>query len=129
MSARLGRNARIFIDGVIVGFIRNINVKDSVEMIKDYSNESTRPAVSGPGKQTITFSFEHLYTDGSLLTRLRNGTQFDIVIAPTGTSTEAPYETLTNCTLLNRDLIADSASGLLENGSGEAEDHVPTEAA
>ena len=55
--------------------------------------DSLSPAIVAPGKQTFTWSAEKLYIDGAYMTLLLNGTEFDIVFAPTGSATQVPYET------------------------------------
>ena len=64
MSAKLGRNARLLKSGQPIGYGKNISVKASAEMIKDYSMDSLTPAVSGAGKQSFTWTMERLYTNG-----------------------------------------------------------------
>ncbi len=127
MSARLGRNARLYKDGTVIGFGKNISVKARAEILKDYSMDDTKPAVSGAGKQTFTWTMERLYTDGSFMTLLLGGTQFDLVFAPTGSSTTAPYETWSNCTITSVERTAGESGGLLEKIEGESEGVVPTD--
>ena len=127
MSARLGRNARLYKDGTVIGFIKNVSVKAQAEMIKDYSIDANTPAVSGPGKQSFTWSAERLYTSGAYMTLLLGGTQFDLIFAPTGSSNTAPYETWNNCTILNVERTFAETAGLIEKISGEAESVTVTE--
>jgi len=127
MSVRLGRNARLYKDGVVVAFGKNISVKATAEMIKEYSMDALTPAITGPGKQSFNWTMERLYTDSEFLTDLLAGTQFDMVFAPTGSSTTAPYETWANCTILSCERTAGEAGGLLEKISGEAESVTPTD--
>ena len=67
----LGRNARLVKDSVAIGYCKNISVKATQEMIKDYSMDSNDPAVSGPGKRTFTWSAERLFTDKTYLQLLK----------------------------------------------------------
>ena len=46
----LGRNARLFKAGTAIGYGKNISVKASAEIIKDYSMDALTPAVTGAGK-------------------------------------------------------------------------------
>ncbi len=83
--------------------------------------DSLTPAVTGAGKQTFTWSAERLHTTGAMLQLLLDGTQFDLIFAPTGTSTQAPYETWSNCTILSCEHSAGESGGVLEKIEGEAE--------
>jgi hypothetical protein len=71
----LGRNARLLKGGVAIGYGRNISVKASAELIKEYSMDSLTPAVSGAGKQSFTWSMERLFTDETYIVLLIAGTQ------------------------------------------------------
>ncbi len=118
---RLGRNARFYKDGTVIAYGKNISVKAQAEILKEYSMDALTPAVSGAGKQTFTWTCERLYTNGAFLTFLLAGTQFDIVFAPTGSSTTTPYETWSNCTITSRSVKAGESGGIIENIEGEAE--------
>ncbi len=59
----MGRNARLFKTGQPIGYGKNISVKASAEIIKDYSMDALTPAVSIAGKQAFTWSLERLFTD------------------------------------------------------------------
>jgi hypothetical protein len=89
----LGRNARLYKDGTFIGYGKNISVKASAELIKEYSMDALTPAIVAPGKQSFKWTAEKLYIDGSFMTLLLAGTEFDIVFAPTGSPTQTPYET------------------------------------
>jgi len=122
----LGRNARLIKGNTPIGYGKNISVKASAELIKDYSMDALTPAVSGAGKQTFSWSAERLFTDKTYIALLLAGTQFDLVFAPEGTPiTGTAYETWTNCTILSCERTAGESGGLLEKISGEAENIVP----
>ncbi len=74
VSPSLGRNARLFYNNAAIGYGKNISVKATAEIIKDYSMDSLTPAVSGAGKQTFTWSMERLFTDEIYLALLKAGT-------------------------------------------------------
>ena len=59
----LGRNARLLKGGVAIGYGKNISVKASSELIKEYSIDSLTPTVTGAGKKTFTWTHERLFTD------------------------------------------------------------------
>jgi hypothetical protein len=117
----LGRNARLLKGGVPIGHGKNISVKASAELIKEYSMDSLTPAVTGAGKQSFTWSMERLYTDDTYIALLLAGTQFDLLFTPEGTPTNGKEETWTNCTILSCERTAGESGGLLEKLSGEAE--------
>ena len=122
----LGRNARLFKAGQPIGYGKNISVKASAEIIKDYSMDALTPAVSGAGKQTFTWSMERLFTDDTYIALLTAGTKFDLVFAPQGSPYEATqYETWTNCTILSCERTAGETGAILEKLSGEAEGVTP----
>jgi hypothetical protein len=97
----LGRNARLLKSGVSIGHGKNISLKASAELIKEYSMDSLTPAVTGAGKQSFTWSMERLFTDKTYIALLLAGTKFDLVFAPEGTPTNGNEETWTNCTILS----------------------------
>ena len=121
MSGLLGRNARLLKGGVAIGLGKNISVKASAEIIKEYSMDSLSPAVTGAGKQSFEWSCERLYTDKTYLELLVAGTKFDLVFAPDGTAQGANNETWKNCSILSCERTAAETGGLLEKISGEAE--------
>ena len=61
----LDSNARLYKDGVVIGYGKNIRVKASAELIKEYSMDALTPAIVAPGKQSFKWSAEKLYVDGS----------------------------------------------------------------
>ena len=117
----LGRNARLYKDGTVIGYGKNIRVKGSAELIKEYSMDALTPCIVAPGKQSFTWSAEKLYINGSWMTLLLAGTEFDIVFQPAGSYQTAPYETWTDCVVLNVERTAGETGGLLEKVDGEAE--------
>jgi len=121
LSALLGRNARLLKAGVAIGLGKNISVKATAEIIKEYSMDSLSPAVTGAGKQSFEWSCERLYTDQTYLGLLLAGTKFDLVFAPEGQVQGATNETWKNCSILSCERTAGETGGLLEKISGEAE--------
>ena len=118
----LGRNARLYYDGNPIGYCKNISVKATSELIKDYSMDSNDPAVVGAGKQSFAWSAERLFTDSNWAELLVSGEQFDLVFNPDGTPQNAALaETWNNCTLLSCERTGGETGGLLEKISGEAE--------
>ena len=89
----LGRNARLPKSSVAICYGKNISVKASAEIIKEYSMDSLTPAVTGAGKQTFTRTSERLFTDDTYLADPLAGTQFDLVFAPEDTPTNGNEET------------------------------------
>lgn len=117
----LGRDARLIKGDTPIGYGKNISVKASAEIIKEYSMDSLTPAVSGSGKQTFTWSAERLFTDKTYLKLLQDGTIFDLVFAPEGTpTTGTKYETWSNCVILSCERTAGETGAVLEKISGEA---------
>jgi hypothetical protein len=128
MSAtpKLGRNARLIKGSTPIGYGKNISVKASAELIKEYSMDSLSPAVTGAGKQSFAWSMERLFTDHTYIDLLLAGTKFDLVFAPEGspiTSTE--YETWHDCIILSCERSAGESGGIIEKLSGEAESVTP----
>jgi len=117
----LGRNARLYKDGVVIGYGKNISVKAAAELIKEYSMDSLTPCIVAPGKQSFTWTAEKLYIKGEWMTLLLNGTEFDMVFAPTGSATQAPYETWSDCIVLSVERTAGETGGVIERVEGEAE--------
>jgi len=119
-TPKLGRNARLYKDGVVIGYGKNISVKGTAELIKEYSMDSLSPCIVAPGKQSFTWTMDKLYVDGSWMTALLNGTEFDLVFAPTGSATQQPYETWADCVVLSCERTAGETGGVLEKIEGEA---------
>ena len=44
-TPELGRNARLFKDGVVIGYANDISVKAFANLIKEYSMDSLTPAI------------------------------------------------------------------------------------
>jgi len=124
----LGRNARLYKDGVVIGYGKNISVKGSAELIKEYSMDALTPCIVAPGKQTFSWRADKLYINGAWMTLLLNGTEFDIVFQPAGSYQDVPYETWSDCVVLNVERTAGETGGVLETVDGEAKIVVPTDA-
>ena len=120
MAPVLGRNARLYKDGVVIGYGKNISVKGSAELIKEYSMDSLLPVIVAPGKQAFSWSAERLYVDGAWMTLLLEGTEFTIVFQPAGSYLDEPYETWSGCVVLNVERTAGETGGVLEKVDGEA---------
>ena len=116
----LGRNARLYKDGTVIGYGKNISVKASAELIKEYSMDALTPCIVAPGKQSFGWSADKLYIDGAWMTLLLAGTEFDIVFQPSGSYMTAPYETWSDCVVLNVERTAGETGGVLEKVDGEA---------
>ena len=116
----LGRNARLYKDGVVIGYGKNIRVKAAAELIKEYSMDALTPCIVAPGKQSFNWEADKLYINGAWMTLLLAGTEFDLVFQPAGTYTSVPYETWNDCVVLNVERTAAEAGGVLEKVSGEA---------
>ncbi len=116
----LGRNARLYKDGTVIGYGKNISVKATADLIKEYSMDSLEPAIIGAGKQTFTWSAEKLYVSGAYMSLLLAGTSFDLVFAPKGSSNVAPYETWGDCVVLSCERTAGETGGVIEKIQGEA---------
>jgi hypothetical protein len=124
----LGRNARLIKGNTPIGYGKNISVKASAELIKEYSMDALTPAVSGSGKQSFTWSMERLFTDKTYLDLLIAGTSFDLIFAPEGTPiVGTQYETWKDCIILSCERTAGESGGVLEKISGEAGSVVPAE--
>ena len=128
MAPVLGRNARLYKDSVVIGYGKNISVKASAEIIKEYSMDSLEPCIVAPGKQTFSWSAEKLYVDGSWMTLLLDGTEFTIVFQPAGSYVSVPYETWSGCVVLNVERTAGETGGVLEKVDGEATSVTVTDA-
>ena len=116
----LGRNARLYKNGTVIGHGKNISVKASAELIKDYDMDSLTPQIVAPGKQSFKWTAEKFYLNGSWMTLLLAGTEFDIVFQPAGAYQSAPYEEWTDCVVLSREATAGETGGIIEKVEGEA---------
>ena len=116
----LGRNARLYKDGVVIGYGKNVRVKAAAELIKEYSMDALTPYIVAPGKQSFNWEADKLYINGAWMTLLLAGTEFDLVFQPAGTYTSVPYESWDDCIVLNVERTAGETGGVLEKVSGEA---------
>ena len=116
----LGRNACLYKDGTVIGYGKNISVKASAELIKEYSMDALTPCIVAPGKQSFSWSADKLYINGAWMTLLLDGTEFEIVFQPAGSYTDAPYEVWSGCVVLNVERTAGETGGVLEKVDGEA---------
>jgi hypothetical protein len=120
-TAKVGRNARIYVGSTVVGFVRNITGGASAEAVKDYSMDQAAPAILGSGNQTFTWSAEMLYSENSVfLSKLLAGTTFTLGFFSNTTPGVAPYETWTGCVVLKWDKKAGMTGGIVSSVSGEA---------
>lgn len=122
MSAPVvGRNARLYKDGVVIAYGKNINVRAvTTPGWKEYSMDSLEPALTGPGQVGYAFTLERLYTDGALMDLFKAGTVFQLVFQPAGTYLSAPYETWNDCVLTNVTRKAGLEGGIIETIEGTA---------
>jgi hypothetical protein len=104
----------------VIGHGKNISVKAAAELIKDYDMDSLTPAIIAPGKQSFTWTAEKFYLDGSWMTLILAGTEFNMVFQPAGTYKTAPYEEWTECVVLSVERTAGEAGGIIERIQGEA---------
>jgi hypothetical protein len=128
----IGRNARLIVStggaGVSVGYGKNISVKASAELIKEYSMDAVTPAIIAAGKQTYTWSIDRLNTvDNTWLAKLVAGTPFTLTFSPVGSPVSAPYITLTGCVVTNYENSASETGAVLQKVSGEATTMVSTD--
>lgn len=116
----LGRNARIYKDGVAIAYGKGINRVADAEVIKVRSMDSVDPALTAAGAITYKFTMRRLYTNGTWLSLLKAGTSFTMVFAPKGaTPPTAPYETWTGCVVLHVGVDAGEDDGVLSDIGGE----------
>ena len=116
----LGRNARLYKDGTVIGYGKNIRVKAAAELIKEYSMDALTPCIVAPGKQSFSWECDRLYINGAWMTLLLAGTEFTIVFQPAGSYTSVPYEHWDEWVVLNVERTAGETGGVLEKVSGEA---------
>ena len=128
MSAtpKYGRNARLVLASVLVGYARNIKTSAKAAGIDVHSMESMKPALSEPGNISFDWSCDKLAVDNTLLTKLLAGTKFTIIFTHSGSPPTAPYETWTGCYITGWDKSAGMDDGILESVSGKALDVTPT---
>lgn len=117
----LGRNARLYKNGVVVGHGKNISVKGLAEIIKEYDMDSLNPAIVASGKQAFGWTIEKLYVNGEWMSLFLSGEEFDMVFQPAGSYKTAPYEEWTGCVVLGVERKAGETGGLLEVVIGETQ--------
>jgi hypothetical protein len=122
----VGRAARIYKDGEVVGYAQSITGSATAEAVKDYSMDSEKPAFLESGHQSFKWSAKMLYVDNEFLSALLAGDKFDLAFVSTVEPYSAPYETWTDCVVLSWDKTAGMAGGILQSVSGEAASITPS---
>ena len=127
MTIGLGRNAKIYVNGTLIGYGKGFSTHATQEVDKDYSVDAAAPALLAGGNQTYTFSIKKLAVDGALLTLLLGGSTFTVIAYPAGSPT-APYETLTGCIITDYNKDHPEKGGIIQDVSGEGILIAPTDA-
>jgi hypothetical protein len=116
----IGRNARLYKNGVVIAYGKSINVRAiTAPGWKEYSMDSLEPALQGPGAVGYAFTIERLYTNGEFMDLFITGTTFDMVFQPTGAYKTAPYETWNDCIITNVSRKAGLEGGIIETIEGQ----------
>jgi hypothetical protein len=115
----LGRNARLYLNGVAIAFGKNITIEAIAETIREYSMDSQDPAITAPGPRKYGFTIERLYIDGTYVQMWLDADVFDLIFQPSGTYMTEPYEEWTGCVFTKVGKKMGETGGLIEVLQGE----------
>jgi hypothetical protein len=119
MTAYVGRNARLYIEGAVVALAKNIKVQATAEAVKEHTMDDDEPCLLESGNKTYKFSMSKVIGEQDMLQLLLDGTKFDVVFAATGSTETPPTITITDCIVLDYSESAGSTGGVLCDVSGE----------
>jgi hypothetical protein len=126
MVSYVGRNARLYVEGVVVALAKNIKVQASAEAVKEHSMDDEKPCFLESGNQTYKFSLSKVIGEQDMLQLLLDGTKFDVVFAASGSTQTPPTITITDCIVLDYSESAGETGGVLCDVSGEGADMTKT---
>ncbi|MCJ7559185.1 hypothetical protein MUO79_01025 [Candidatus Bathyarchaeota archaeon] len=119
MTTYVGRNARLYIEGVVVALAKNIKVQASAEAVKEHTMDDEDPSFLESGNRTYKFSLSKVIGEQDMLQLLLDGTKFDVIFAASGSTETPPTITITDCIVLDYSESAGEAGGVLCDVSGE----------
>jgi hypothetical protein len=126
-TGKIGKNARVYVDGVVVGSGIDISFNVKAALDKVYTMDSPAPVLLESGNQSFSWSISTLYgVDVSWLAKLLAGTKFDLAFVSNESPYSAPYETLTDCLVSDWDKKAGMTGPIALNVKGEAMGITPT---
>ena len=120
MTAYVGRNARLYIDEVVVALTKNIKVQATAEALEERSMDEADPLFLDYGNKTYTFSMSKVIGDHSTLVLLTAGTKFNVRFCGTGSTGVSPEIVLTDCIVTNYSASAGETGGILSDVTGRA---------
>ncbi len=113
-----GRSGTVKIGATAVGHVKGCSISEKVELLKDYSQDSTDPALLEPGSHTHKIDIDSMYLDSTILDLVLAGTKVTIVLDAMGGL--AGSITLTNVVLTDWKLDKKLTGGaILQSCSGE----------
>jgi hypothetical protein len=126
-TAKYGRLARVYVDGIVVGNAIDINYDVKAALDKVYAMDSPAPVMLESGNQSYAWSINTLYgVDNTWLAKLLAGTKFDLAFVSTASPYSAPYETLVDCVVSDWGKKAGMTGAIALSVKGEGMGITPT---
>jgi hypothetical protein len=117
---KAGRNAVIYFGTDKVGKLRNVRTRQTVKLIKDYSNDQRGPEVLEASDETYTFTASHMWVDSAHANMIKDQSGgISVVVYPAGMSSGEMTETFGEVILTSRQFTADRDGVSGEDIEGE----------
>jgi len=96
LTQLFSRDAALSVDGVAVGYLKNVRCNIRFTKVKEY-NDSGEPDVLEYGDASYTFSAEAGYVDETHLDKVLARSKLDVILYPEGNVTGKDKFTLASC--------------------------------
>ena len=118
----VGRNGVVKKGGTAIGYAKGVSISIGVDLIKDYSMDSNKPAIVEDGNQSYKVSVESMYVDNSYATVVLTGDAVDIELDPAGPGTGKPKVTVKNVVFTSWKLDQKQNGVVMQSMEGEGDD-------
>jgi hypothetical protein len=122
MSGIIGRNADIYVNGVLAGAAKGVTLGISATAIKDYTiGGGQDPSLLAQGNRSYPVSIDFLFVDKTYAALVLAGTPITIEVHPAGSDPGNEKYTLNNVILLNWEKAIPQDGVISEGISGEGQ--------
>ncbi len=118
----VGRKGVVKKAGTAIGYAKGVSVSIGVELIKDYSMDSNKPAIVEDGNQSYKVSVESMYIDNSYAQIVLAGDPVDIELDPAGATAGKPNVTVKNVVFTSWKLDQKQTGVVMQSMDGEGDD-------
>ncbi len=118
----VGRSGVVKKAGSAIGYAKGVSVSIGVDLIKDYSMDSNKPAIVEDGNQSYKVSVESMYIDNAYAQVVLTGDAVDIELDPAGSGTGKPKITVKNVVFTSWKLDQKQSGVVMQSMEGEGDD-------